>query len=362
MPLNLLVFSERISRLRSQFSKLEITGILLLDMKNIRYLTGFAGSDGALCIDPRKTTLLVDGRYLTQAKNSTQEIEIYEYQDKMAGVASVLSGTGSKIIGFESQVMSVDTYGKLKKKLKGVTLKPLADRINSLRAVKDEQEVTFLKEAAAISFQALSSIEDMIRPGIEERHIAVELETKLRKFGAEEFSFSTIVASGPNSALPHAKPDSRRLERGDFVMIDYGAVVEGYHSDETCMFVVGQASDKQRKIYDLVKRAHDEALCEMKEGVLCRRIDDIARSYIEKGGFGAHFLHGTGHGVGLDVHEAPRLAKQSEDILTAGMVVTVEPGIYISDIWGIRIEDTVLIKENGCEVLTKMSKDLRILS
>jgi Xaa-Pro aminopeptidase/Xaa-Pro dipeptidase len=280
----------------------------------------------------------------------------------LEGIASVLSDTGSKIIGFESQVMSVDTHGKLKKKLRGVTLKPLSDEIKLFRAVKDAQEVIWLKKAAEISFQALSSIEDMIKPGIEERHIALELETKLRKFGAEEFSFATIVASGPNSALPHAKPGSRRLERGDFVMIDYGAVVEGYHSDETCMFVLGQVSDRQRKIYDLVKRAHEEALCETKAGVLCSRIDDIVRSYFEKGGFGAYFLHGTGHGVGLDIHEAPRLAKQSECILATGMVVTVEPGIYISDIWGIRIEDTVLIKENGCEVLTKMSKDLRILS
>jgi Xaa-Pro aminopeptidase len=304
----------------------------------------------------------VDGRYLTQANTSTHGIKICEYQDKVEGMASVLSDTGSTIIGFESQIMSVDTHSKLKKKLKGVTLKPLADKIRLLRAIKDSQEVIWLKKAAEISYRALFSIEEMIRPGIEERDIAVELETKLKKFGAEDISFTTIVASGPNSALPHAKPGSRQLEKGDFVMIDYGAVVEGYHSDETCMFVLGQASDKQRKIYDLVKRAHDDALCEMKAGVPCNRIDDIARSCIERSGFGAYFPHATGHGVGLDIHEAPRLSKQSNDILVAGMVVTLEPGIYISDIWGVRIEDTVLIKENGCEVLTEMSKDLRILS
>jgi len=189
----------------------------------------------------------------------------------------------------------------------------------------------------------------------------MELEFHIRKCGAELVSFPTIVATGANSAQPHAAPGSREIENGDIVMIDYGAIYRGYHSDETCTFVVGRADKKQKEVYSLVKNAHDMALEAIKTGTPCREIDRIARSCIEGGNLGKFFTHGTGHGVGLDVHEAPRIADKSINILEAGMVVTIEPGVYIPDQWGIRIEDMVLVKQGGGEVLTKVPKDLTIL-
>ncbi|GAJ05933.1 unnamed protein product [marine sediment metagenome] len=183
----------------------------------------------------------------------------------------------------------------------------------------------------------------------------------MRCEGAERVSFESIVASGKNSALPHATPGFKKIEKGDFVIIDYGAVYGGYHSDETCTFVVESVTDRQKEIYSIVKDAHGRALDSVRAGVACREVDRIVRDHIEGAGFGKHFSHGTGHGVGLDVHEAPRLFTKADGSLEAGMVVTIEPGVYIPDLWGVRIEDMVLVKEDGCEVLTRIPKDLRIL-
>jgi Xaa-Pro aminopeptidase/Xaa-Pro dipeptidase len=183
----------------------------------------------------------------------------------------------------------------------------------------------------------------------------------MRRDGAEQVSFETIVAAGANSALPHATPGCRAIMDGDCVPIDYGAVCGGYHSDETCTFVVGRASERQREVYRLVLEAHDRAIRAIRAGVSCGEIDRIARSCLAEAGLGGAFAHGAGHGVGLDVHEAPRLAAGREEILRAGMVVTVEPGVYLPGVWGIRIEDTVLVTEEGCEILTPTSKDLTMI-
>jgi Xaa-Pro aminopeptidase/Xaa-Pro dipeptidase len=201
----------------------------------------------------------------------------------------------------------------------------------------------------------------MIRPGVREEEIALELEYRMRRGGAEQVSFETIVAAGPDAALPHATPGRREIADGDFVMIDYGAVCDGYHSDETCTYVVGHASDRQREVYRLVLEAHDRAIRAVRAGVSCGEIDRIARACLTEAGMAGYFSHGTGHGVGLDVHEAPRLASGREEILQAGMVVTVEPGVYIPGVWGIRIEDTVLVKQEGYEILTRTSKELAVI-
>ena len=201
----------------------------------------------------------------------------------------------------------------------------------------------------------------MIRPGVREREIAIELEYRMQRNGAEQVSFETIVAAGANTALPHATPGDRRIADGDCVMIDYGAVWGGYHSDETCTWFVGRADARQREVYGLVREAHDRAIGAIRAGVACGEIDRIARSCLAEAGLDGHFSHGTGHGVGLDVHEAPRLAAGRQEILRAGMVVTVEPGVYLPGVWGIRIEDTVLVTEEGCEILTPTSKELTII-
>ena len=209
--------------------------------------------------------------------------------------------------------------------------------------------------------QALTAVREMIRPGVREEEVALELEYRMRRGGAEQVSFETIVAAGPDTALPHATPGRREIADGDFVMIDYGAVCDGYHSDETCTFAVGHASDRQQELYRLVLEAHDRAIRAVRAGVSCGEIDRFARACLAEAGMAGYFSHGTGHGVGLDVHEAPRLASGREEILQAGMVVTVEPGVYLPGVWGIRIEDTVLVKQEGCEILTRTSKELAVI-
>lgn len=362
MRRNSSVPPERISKIQSRLYELDVEALLFLDIKNIRYLTGFTGSDGALMIGEKQKLLLVDGRYTNQAKREVAGLEVFECREKIEGIEVVLSDGGLQSVGFESTAMNVTTYLKLKEKLKNVTLNPMSNEIDAVRAIKDDEELSCIRKAAEISFQALTAVCDLIKPGVREKDIAIELEYRMGRFGAEQISFATIVASGVNSAQPHAAPGSRKIKNGDVVMIDYGAVYSGYHSDETLTFVVGNADKKQKEVYLLVKKAHDTALESVKAGVPCKDVDRIARDCIESGNMGKYFTHGTGHGVGLDVHEAPRIATKSENILEAGMVVTIEPGVYIPDLWGIRIEDMILVKEEGFEVLTKAPKDFTVLN
>ena len=356
------VYSERISRIRSLLSGLQVDAMLFLDMKNILYLTGFTGSDGALLIGLDMKMLMVDGRYTHQAKQEAENVEVFEYRDKAEGIENILADSGFKSVGFEAMAMNVHIYLNLKDRLKDVTLEPVSNEISAIRTIKDDAEVACMRKASEISFQALSAVRELIKPGVMEKDIALELEFRMGRYGAEQIAFPTIVASGVNSSLPHAKPGSRRIERGDVVMIDCGSVYHGYHSDETWTCVVGNGGDRQREVYDAVKEAHDRALMAVRSGVACMEIDHIARSCIDGKALGKYFSHGTGHGVGLDVHEAPRIAIKSEQMLETGMVVTIEPGVYIPNLWGVRIEDMVLVEENGCEVLTKMPKDFMILN
>ncbi len=351
----------RMARVRAILHELDIDALLFLDMKNVRYLTGFTGSDGALVIGEKQEILLVDGRYTNQARKEVEGPRVFEYKEKIDGIVAILSDGSLRSVGFESQAMNVNTHLKLTEKLGALKLNPMSDQIGALRAVKDEKEIAYIRRAAEISCEALTAVRDLIKPGVRETDIAIELDFRMRRCGAEQVSFPTIVASGANSAQPHAQPGSRAIENGDIVIIDYGAVYCGYHSDETCTFAVGVKDKKQEEAYSLVKTAHDRALEAVKAGIPCVEIDRIARDCIETGKLGKYFTHGTGHGVGLDVHEAPRIASNSEMVLEAGMVLTVEPAVYIPDLWGVRIEDMILVKEDGCEVLTKVSKDFTVL-
>ncbi len=265
-------------------------------------------------------------------------------------------GSGSK--PRPSRWRSISGFGRGSRRS---ALEPLLGGFQSLRAAKDQREISLIREAARIAGEALAAVREMIRPGVREKEIALELEYRMRRGGAERASFETIVAAGSNSALPHATPGCRAIADGDCVMVDYGAVVQGYHSDETCTYIVGHASARQETVYRLVREAHDRAIGAVRPGVSCGEIDRIARGYLEEAGMDRYFAHGTGHGVGLDVHEPPRLAAGREEILQAGMVVTVEPGIYLPNEWGIRIEDTVLVTDEGAERLTSSSKDLTVL-
>jgi Xaa-Pro aminopeptidase len=349
------VYKRRIERLRGL---VEWDHLLILNGTNIRYLTGFTGGEGALVIGPDRVDLLVDGRYTTQASLETRGIDITEFKNKADGISSVFKNQKAQSVGFEASSVTVSEYRMFQDAFEGVYLKPVSGRLDLLRAVKDAEEITHIREAIRIAEKALTDLKNLIKAGIRESEIAVELEYRMRKEGAERMSFGTIVATGPNAALPHATPGNRQVEAGDFVLIDYGAVFAGYHSDQTRMFCVGAPSDKQRKAYQAVLDAHDRAIAAIKEGVICGEIDAIARSYLEEKGLGRHFSHGTGHGVGLEVHEAPMLSRGKTDRLEAGMVVTVEPGVYFPGEWGIRIEDMVLVRKEGPEVLTRMFNGL----
>lgn len=352
-------FFERIKKIESKLSEIGTDALLFFDIKNIRYLSGFSGSDGILLIGDGKRMLLVDGRYTHQAKREAEDIEIFEYKEKVEGVRTVLSDYGFKTVGFESAALDVYTYLNLKANIENVAFKPIYEEITLLRAVKDEEEIARIKKAALISYKSISSTRERIKPGVKEKDIALELEFWMGKYGAEQASFPTIVASGPNSAMPHARAGSRVLEVGDVVVIDFGSVYQGYRCDETWTSVLGNPNDEQKDVFALVKKAQDAAINTIKPGVLCREVDHAARSFIDKKEMGNFFPHGTGHGVGIDVHEAPRIAPSSRHILEAGMVITIEPGIYIPGLWGIRIEETVLVTESGAEVLTKTPKDFK---
>ena len=351
----------RIERVQSMLPGFDVEGILFFEEANIRYLTGFAGSDGALFVGGEKTFLLVDGRYTTQAKEETTDCDIVKFSDRTEGMAGIISNLRLKKVGIESPAIVLNSYLKLQDLVENVTLKPLSGEIERIRITKDSGEASLLRKAAAMAALALEETLEQIRPGITERDIASILEMKMREIGSEKPSFETIVASGVNTALPHAVPGSREIQDGDFLTIDYGTVHKGYHSDETCTFAIRSVTEKQAAVYAIVKEAHDKALNAVRPGIPCRDIDGIARRYITDAGYGEYFSHGTGHGVGLNVHETPRIFEKAEDVLEEGMVITVEPGIYIPDMWGVRIEDTVMVGKDGCEILTKMPKDLRIL-
>jgi Xaa-Pro aminopeptidase len=354
-------YAGRVQRIRERLPQWSVQGLLVLDMKNIRYLTGFTGSDGALLIGPDDRILMVDGRYITQAREESAGFEVHRYPGKTDGLVDVIVRRGPGVIGFEAQTMTVAAWNALTERLPGVTFRPLQEELEGLRAVKDEEEIAKIAKAASIASRAFLDILARIRPGMTERDIAADLDDAIRRGGAQEASFPTIVASGENAARPHARPQDRAVRAGDLITIDFGAVYEGYRSDETCTVALGRADAKQQRAYQVVKEAHDRAIAAIRAGVAGRAIDAAARDWIDMQGFGDAFTHGTGHGVGLDVHEYPRIAAHSQTVLEAGMVVTVEPGVYFPGLWGVRIEDLVAVRPDGCTVLSKISKEIKVI-
>lgn len=355
-------YTRRRSRLADRLSDWGLDALLLIEEANLRYLTGFAGTDAALLMTEGRAALFVDGRFLTEARETVPEVEIVEVRDRIEGLAAALADAAPSRVGFESAVTTVHDHQRLRAALgEGVSLRPLLDELSTLRAVKDDDEVRCMRKAAEIASSALQAILPDLRPGVAERDIALELDFRMRRQGAEGSAFPTIVASGPQSALPHATPGARKIRAGEGIVIDFGAVFEGYRSDETCTVFVGEPDREALAAYAQVLEAQTLAIAALRAGVVCRDVDRIARDALRRGGWDRFFSHGTGHGVGLDVHEAPRLNARSESALEAGMVVTVEPGVYLPGRWGIRIEDMVLIRTDGCEILSRVPKTLTLL-
>jgi Xaa-Pro aminopeptidase len=338
-----------------------LEGILFFSPENIRYLTGFSGSEGYLLTGTDENLLLVDSRYITQAQDETKNCRVILLDEGIKGVAAQIAARGWRRLGFEAQGISVALFEKLQENLQETELVSIKDEVARLRGLKGDNEISLIQQAVQIAEEAWKNVVGMVKSGTREDELALELEYCMKKGGAEGVAFDIIVAAGPRTALPHAQPTIRPIEEGDVVLFDFGARYRGYCCDESCTVVAGQATEEQKRIYTIVKDAHDKAIEQVKPGVKLAAIDAAARNHINQAGHGEHFGHGTGHGVGLAVHEWPTVGKDSRDVAEEGMVFTIEPGIYIPGWGGIRIEDMVLVTTDGCEVLTKIPKDLMII-
>jgi len=338
-------------------------GVLVVNSQsNRRYLTGFSGSSGAALVGTGRAVLVTDFRYIDQAEAECPGWEIVRQGPVMADtVAEVLTGLGEEGIGFEREQATFAWYEDLATRLKGFELIPVSGLVEGIRAVKDEDEIALIRQAASLTDKALEDVLPMLRPGVTEHDVAVELEYRMRKLGADAPAFDTIVASGARSAMPHGRASGKVLAAGDFVTIDMGARVGGYASDLTRTFVMSHASREQEKVYRLVLEAQEKSLAAVRPGRTGKQIDAVARDIIATAGHGDHFGHGLGHSVGLDVHETPRLAATSDAAVEPGNVITVEPGVYVSGWGGVRIEDLVVVRPDGAEVLSRFPKKLMVL-
>ena len=339
-----------------------LDGILFTSLENIRYLCGFTGSDGAFILTQRDAFFLTDSRYWTQAEEEVKESQIIHYKKKIDGIVSLLLDLKLRNVGFESTSITFSSHQFLSEKLANESnLIPLEEGLKNLRAVKDNQELAMTRNAIDISSKAFLHIMEILQKGTLESTIAFEMECFMKRHGAETTGFDIIVASGKRSALPHGKASSKPIENGDFILIDFGSRAEGYHSDQTRTLVCGKPSSEQKKVYQIVKDAHDKAMEKIRPGVPIQEVDEAARNYIQKQGYGEYFGHGTGHGIGLAVHEDPAVNKENKDLVQEGMVFTVEPGIYIPDWGGVRIEDMILVTSQGAEVLTDLPRELKMI-
>ncbi len=338
-------------------------GLLICSPENRRYLTDFNSSDGYLLITESKAVLLADSRYIEAAQKEAQGCTAVELlTSASAQLPELIKSFGVTTVYTEAEKLSVSEFESLKKIIPCECVAEKADEeINALRRSKAQQEKAKILAAQAIAEKAFDRILGFIKEGVTEREIALELDFFMLKNGAEAISFETIAVSGKNSSMPHGVPCNKKIESGDFITMDFGAVFEGYHSDMTRTVAVGEVSQKQVQVYETVLAAQQKSLEILRAGVSCFDADDAARSVIKNAGYGEFFGHGTGHGVGIEIHEQPRLSPKSKQILETGDVVTVEPGIYLPGEFGVRIEDMAFITENGCENLTKSPKNLIIL-
>ena len=333
-------------------------GVLLTSPHNMRYFSGFSGGEGAVLMAENGNALFTDSRYVEQAENETKNFEIINDGNWIAAAAEYMRGHGISELLFEDASMCVSTFEKLRGAAEGVRLCAASGRLDALRAVKSEAEIELLAKAEEIASCAYEKILAHIRPGVSEAELAYELEGYMRRLGGEGTSFDTIVVSGKKSSLPHGRPDEKKIEHGDFVTMDFGCIYRGYCSDMTRTVVVGKANAEQKKIYQTVLEAQETGLGAICAGVCARDADRAARNVIEKAGYGRFFGHALGHGVGLLIHELPNLSPRSDAVLEENMIVTCEPGIYVPDFGGVRIEDMVCVKSGGCLNFTHADKAL----
>lgn len=352
---------QQLAKLRKSFIANDIDGLLVTSTKNRRYMTNFTGTAGVALISSNDAVFITDFRYVEQAKKQVQGFKIQQHKGPiMEEVAALAEQLGIKRLGFEQDHMSFGMYQSYKQAF-NQELVPISGIIENLRLIKTNAELKILKEAAEIADAAFDHIIKYIKPGRTELEVSNELEFFMRKQGAASSSFDIIVASGYRSALPHGVASEKIIENGELVTLDFGAYYKGYCSDITRTVAVGQPSDQLKEIYDVVLNAQLRGMNGIKAGITGKQADAFTRDYITEKGYGEYFGHSTGHGIGLDIHEGPTLSPKTDIILEPDMVVTVEPGVYVAGVGGVRIEDDAVITSDGNYSLTHSPKELVIL-
>lgn len=353
---------QRIEQVRKQLDTYNIDGLLITSAPNRKYMTRFFGTAGVALVSKTAAIFITDFRYMDQAKEQVKGYDIVKHSGPIfKQVAAVVERLGLSRLGFE-QTITYESYTTLSRYIQAASLVPIKGLVEQIRLIKDENEIETIAAAAKIADDAFHHITSFIRPGITELDVANELEFFMRKCGATSSSFDIIVASGKRSALPHGVASEKVIEKGDLVTMDYGALYKGYCSDITRTVAVDHIDDEKRQIYETVLTAQKKGVAGIKPNMTGKEVDALTRDYITEKGYGSYFGHSTGHGIGLEVHEGPTLSVRSETVLQPGMIVTIEPGIYISNVGGVRIEDDVLITKEGGKTLTHAPKELLILN
>ena len=352
--------NKRVQAFLDKMQEKELDGIIINNLKNVYYLTGFWGSNGTIFISRDRQILVTDARYIIAAKQEVTGFEIFADRDELAAIAKIAKDMGLSRIGFEDEI-SVSYYHRMQTAFEGLELVPQTQFVEALRMIKDETEIETIRKACSISDQAFHDALEFIKPGKTEIEIANFLDFRMRELGAAGLSFDTILASGINSSKPHAHPMHKPVELGEAITMDFGCLYEHYVSDMTRTIYLGHVSDEQAEIYNTVLKANQALIDQAKAGLGFRDFDKIPRDIIVEAGYGECFTHGIGHGIGLDIHEEPYFSQTSTEVIKSGMVLTDEPGIYIEGKYGVRIEDDILITDKGCELLTLAPKELIVI-
>ncbi|MGT2667739.1 M24 family metallopeptidase [Streptococcus rifensis] len=351
---------QRLARFDAALEVSSVDAVLVTNLTNIYYLTGFHGTNATILISDKRRLFVTDARYIAMAREVVQGFDIIDHRDALGEIAKVIDGDGLATIGFENDV-TFSFYQQLERVFEGYQLEPLANFVEQLRLIKDASEIATIKQACSISDKAFLDVLDFIQPGqTTELDVATFLDFRMREYGASGISFDTIAASGYRSAMPHGRASDKLILAGESLTLDFGCYYNHYVSDMTRTIHVGHVTDEEREIYDIVLRANQALIEKAKVGLTFTDVDGIPRQVIDEAGYGPYFTHGIGHGIGLDVHEEPFFRK-TDEVLEAGMVITDEPGIYLEGKYGLRIEDDLLITETGCEVLTHAPKELIVI-
>ena len=354
--------STRLVKLRSQFEALGLDAFLVTYAPHLRYLSGFSGSNGLGLITRRSSVLITDGRYEEQVKSEVKGWKVIISQlalfDELRDRGLLRPGVR---VGFDGNSLLYTQFKDLKRAIPTAKFLPKVDCIEQIAIIKEQSEIDAIRKAVGITDRVFEEILELIRPGMSELDVAAEISYRQRKHGAERDAFETIVASGERGALPHGRASAKKLRRGELVTLDFGCVVDGYHSDMTRTIALGKPGADEKKIYNVVYTAQQKAVDKARSGLAAKSLDAVARDHIKEKGFDKFYRHSLGHGIGLQIHEPPRISVLSKAVLASGNVITVEPGIYVPRIGGVRIEDDVVITSGSCEVLNRSPKDLIII-